>query len=233
MPRALLFDVQGTATDFYSTVRGEAQRIAANRFPDVDWDGFVGAWRAGYTTALQAATGGSTGWVSVRAVYRDVLDRTVAQYGLGSLTEADRDELTVAWEKLQAWPDVLPGLTRLKRRFTVATLSNADVASVVNLSKRAGLQWDAVFTAEMARAFKPDPAVYRLAATYLGVPLSEIMMVASHKYDLRAAARLGCQSAFVARPLELGVNGPVDTVYEDEFDLNASDFIDLADQLDC
>jgi 2-haloacid dehalogenase len=154
-------------------------------------------------------------------------------FGLGSLTDADRDELALAWEKLQAWPDVLPGLTRLKRRFTLATLSNADVAAVVNLSKHAGLQWDAVFTAEMARAFKPDPAVYRLAATYLGVPLVDTMMVASHKYDLRAAARLGCQSAFVARPLELGVGGAVDIAYEDEFDINASDFTDLADQLGC
>ena len=232
-PRALLFDVQGTATDFYSTVRGEAQRIAANRFPDVDWDEFVGAWRAGYTAALQAAARGPTGWVSVRAVYRDVLDGIVEQYGLGSLTDADRDELALAWEKLQAWPDVPPGLTRLRRRFTLATLSNADVAAVVNLSKHAGLQWDAVFTAEMARAFKPDPAVYRLAATYLGVPVVETMMVASHKYDLRAAARLGCQSAFVARPLELGVRGAVDIAYEDEFDINASDFTDLADQLGC
>jgi 2-haloacid dehalogenase len=85
----------------------------------------------------------------------------------------------------------------------------------------------------MARAFKPNPAVYRLAATYLGVPLVDTMMVASHKYDLRAAARLGCQSAFVARPLELGVGGAVDIAYEDEFDINASDFTDLADQLGC
>jgi len=230
-PRALLFDVQGTATDFYSTVRDEAQRIAGDRFPDVDTDGFVEAWRAGYTAALQPTT--RAGWVSVRAVYRRVLDRIVEQYGLGQLTTADRDELTQAWEKLKAWPDVLPALTRLKRRFTVATLSNADVAAVVNLSKHAGLQWDAVFTAEMARAFKPDPAVYHMAATYLGAPLAEIMMVASHKYDLRAAARLGCQSAFVARPLELGVGGAVDIAYDEEFDINASDFIDLADQLGC
>jgi 2-haloacid dehalogenase len=232
-PRALLFDVQGTATDFYSTVRGEAQRIAANRSPDVDWDGFVEAWRAGYSAALQAAARGPAGWVSVRAVYRDVLDRIAEQYGLGSLTDADRDQLSLAWEKLQVWTDVPAGLTRMKRRFTVATLSNADVAAIVNLSKHAGLQWDAIFTAEMARAFKPDPAVYRLAATYLGLPPAEIMMVASHKYDLRAAARLGCHSAFVARPLELGVGGAVDIAYEDEFDINASDFADLADQLGC
>jgi 2-haloacid dehalogenase len=230
-PRALLFDVQGTATDFYSTVRGEAERVAGDGFPDVDWAGFVEAWRAGYMAALQPTT--RTGWVSVRAVYRHVLDSIVEQYGLGRLTTADRDELTQAWEKLQAWPDVLPGLTRLKRRFTVATLSNADVAAVVNLSKHAGLQWDAVFTAEMAQAFKPNPAVYHMAATYLGVPLAEIMMVASHKYDLRAAARLSCQTAFVARPLELGVGGAVDIAYDDEFDINASDFIDLADQLGC
>ena len=59
------------------------------------------------------------------------------------------------------------------------------------------------------------------------------MMVACHKYDVRAAAQLGFHTAFVARPLEFGVGGDVDVDYSDEFDINASDFLDLADQLGC
>ena len=121
------------------------------------------------------------------------------------------------------------GLTRLKNAYTLATLSNADVSAVVNISKRAGLPWDAVFAAEMAGVFKPDPAIYRMAATYLGLDPAEIMMVASHKYDIRAAGRLGFATAFVARPLEFGADGDADVAYSDEFDINASDFLDLAD----
>ncbi|GJO46369.1 hypothetical protein NJB1907E78_22060 [Mycobacterium marinum] len=127
----------------------------------------------------------------------------------------------------------MAGLTRLKTKFTLATLSNADVSAVVNISKRAALPWDVIFAAEMAGVFKPDPAAYRMAVGYLGCEPAEVMMVASHKYDLRAAARLGLRTAFVARPLEFGIGGAADATYADEFDINAADFLDLAGQLGC
>jgi len=229
--KALLFDVQGTATDFLSTVCGEAQRISAGRCPGVDWPDVVRRWRAGYFAGLDAAQSRQRGWVSVHSVYRDALDPVLDECGIVELSDAEREELTLAWQRLKPWPDVLPALSRLKTHFTLATLSNADVSAVVNISKRAGLPWDAVFAAEMAGVFKPDPAIYRMAAAYLGLQPAEIMMVASHKYDIRAAGDLGFRTAFVARPLELGVDGEADVAYSDEFDINAAGFGDLADQL--
>jgi 2-haloacid dehalogenase len=229
--KALLFDVQGTATDFHSTVCDEARRISAGRHPGVDWPEVVRRWRGGYFAALPAAQGG--GWVSVHSVYRRALDAVLADCGISGFSNADREELTLAWQRLRPWPDVVPGLLRMKTAYTLATLSNADVSTVVNISKRAGLPWDAIFAAEMAGVFKPDPAIYRLAATYLGLDPAEMMMVASHKYDIRAAGRLGFATAFVARPLEFGVGGDADVTYSDEFDINASDFLDLAAQLGC
>jgi 2-haloacid dehalogenase len=231
--KALLFDVQGTATDFHSTVCGEAQRIGAGRYPRLDWAELVRRWRASYFAALDAAQTRREGWVSVHSVYRDALDTVLDEFGVTAFSDAEREELTLAWQRLTPWPDVVPGLARLKPAFTLATLSNADVAAVVNISKRAGLPWDAVFAAEMAGVFKPDPAIYRMAANYLGLDAAEIMMVASQKYDIRAAARLGFHTAFLARPLEFGVGGDVDVAYSDEFDINASDFLDLAAQLGC
>jgi 2-haloacid dehalogenase len=231
--KALLFDVQGTATDFHSTVCDEARQISAGRYPEADWPDVVRRWRAGYFSALEGAQSRGGGWVSVHSVYREALDTVLDECGLSGLTDAERDELTLAWQRLRPWPDVVPGLTRLKGSFTLATLSNADVSAVINISKRAGLAWDAVFAAEMAGVFKPDPAIYRMAATYLGLDPAEIMMVASHKYDIRAAGGLGFRTAFIARPLEFGVDGEADVAYSDEFDINASDFLDLADQLGC
>lgn len=231
-PKALLFDVQGTATDFHSTVRGEAHRISDGRHPQVDWSRFVDRWRAAYFTALESATPCKGKWNTVHSVYRDALDNLLDEGDIRDFSVAEREELTLAWQRLVPWPDVVPGLTRLKARFTLATLSNADVSAVVNISKHAGLPWDAVFTAEMAGVFKPDPAIYHMAARYLGLEASEVMMVASHKYDIRAASELGFQTAFVARPLEFGPERTVDTAYEDKFDINAADFHDLADQLD-
>jgi 2-haloacid dehalogenase len=231
--RALLFDVQGTATDFHSTVCGEAHRISAGRHPGVDWSEVVRRWRASYFARLGAVQSRHAGWVSVHSVYRDALDAVLDESAITGFSDAEREDLTSAWQRLQPWPDVVPGLTRLKRAFTLAALSNADVAAVVNISKRAGLPWDAIFAAEMAGVFKPDPAIYRMAATYLGLDAAEIMMVASHKYDISAAGRLGFHTAFVARPLEFGVGGDADVAYSDEFDINASDFLDLARQLGC
>ena len=228
-----MFDVQGTATDFHSTVCREAQRISAGRHPGVDWAEMVRRWRASYFTVLEAAQGRGGAWVSVRSVYRDALDAVLDELGIAGFSDAQREELTLAWQRLKPWPDVVPGLTRLKTAYTLATLSNADVSAVVNISKRVGLPWDAVFAAEMAGVFKPDPAIYDMAATYLGLDPAEIMMVASHKYDIRAAGRLGFATAFVTRPLEFGADGDADVAYSDEFDINASDFLDLAQQLGC
>jgi 2-haloacid dehalogenase len=231
--RSLLFDVQGTATDFHSTVRGELQRISDGRYPQVDWGRFVDRWRAEYFTALETASATHEKWTSVHSVYRDALDNLLESDGIADLSADERDQFTLAWQRLVPWPDVVAGLTRLKTRFTLATLSNADVSAVVNISKRAGLPWDAVFTAEMAGVFKPDPAIYGMAAQYLGLQPTEIMMVASHKYDIRAASALGFRTAFVARPLEFGAEGVVDTTYSDEFDVNAADFVELTSQLGC
>ncbi|WP_067835067.1 haloacid dehalogenase type II [Nocardia lijiangensis] len=231
--RALLFDVQGTATDFHSTVLGALRDASAGRHQGLDWVEFVDRWRAQYFDVLRDAKVGKDEWTTVHSVYRDALDRLLAEYGVTDFDEAEREELARAWRRIVPWPDAVPGLTRLKTRFTLATLSNADVAAVVNISKLGGLPWDAIFTAEMAGAFKPDPVTYRMAATYLGLAPEQIMMVACHKYDIRAAGALGFRTAFVARPLEFGAGGAVDVEYEDEFDVNARDFLDLADQLGC
>ncbi|MFF0545357.1 haloacid dehalogenase type II [Nocardia thailandica] len=230
--RALLFDVQGTATDFHSTVCGAATRIGA-RFPEVDWPALVNDWRAAYFRATARPRTPADPWVSVSATYRRTLGELLDERGI-ALTEPERDELAAAWERLVPWPDTAPGLRRLRTRFTLATLSNADVRAVVSITRLGDLPWHAVFTAEMAGVFKPDPAIYAMAAGYLGLEPPRIMMVASHRYDIRAAGALGFRTAFVARPLEFGAGSPAaDTAFTGEFDLEVTDFEDLARRLGC
>ncbi|WP_433671335.1 haloacid dehalogenase type II [Nocardia sp. CA-136227] len=230
-PRALLFDVQGTATDFHSTIVRAAVAAAGELSPDQDWGKFVNDWRAAYfaETSRQPA---DSGWVSVASIYRKTLDPLLESEAI-DLKLAARDDLARAWARLDPWPDTVPGLRRLRANFTLATLSNADVSAVVEITRHGDLPWHAVFAAEMVGAFKPDPRTYGLAARYLGLEPSEIMMVASHKYDIRAARELGFRTAFVARPLEYGDPALADAEFSAEFDINAVDFLDLADQLAC
>ncbi|MFF0610917.1 haloacid dehalogenase type II [Nocardia tengchongensis] len=230
-PTALLFDVQGTATDFHSTIRRAARAAAGDLSPGQDWVKFVNDWRAAYFAETSQQPGDGA-WVSVASIYRKTLDPLLDAEGI-DLASAARDELARAWSRLDPWPDTVPGLHRLRKRFTLATLSNADVSAVVEITRHGDLPWHAIFAAEMVGAFKPDPRTYGLAARYLGLAPSEIMMVASHKYDIRAARELGFRTAFVARPLEYGDPALGDAEFSDEFDINAVDFLDLADQLGC
>ncbi|MFI1917364.1 haloacid dehalogenase type II [Nocardia sp. NPDC020380] len=230
-PKALLFDVQGTATDFHSTIRHAATAVAGDRYPDVDWSAFVNDWRAAYFEETSSRPKHAA-WESVAVVYRRTLDTLLDARGF-ELGEAERAELAGAWARLDPWPDTVPGLQRLRKQFTLATLSNADVSAVVQISRHGDLPWHAIFAAEMVGVFKPDPRTYHLAAHYLGLEPADIMMVASHKYDIRAAAGLGFRTAFIARPLEYGDPALADAGFSSEFDINATDFVDLADQLDC
>ncbi|WP_067697586.1 haloacid dehalogenase type II [Nocardia jejuensis] len=231
-PTALLFDVQGTATDFHSTITAAARRIAGDRHPGRDWSQFVNDWRAAYFRGTSTPRGPEDPWVSVESVYRTALDELLETQNL-NLTESERHELNSAWKLLDPWPDAVEGLTRLRADYTLATLSNADVNAVVSITRHGGFPWHAVFTAEMAGVFKPDPLTYRMAAGYLGLAPADIMMVASHKYDIRAAAELGFRTAFVSRPMEFGDPTLADADFSPEFDINAEDFLDLATQLGC
>ena len=231
--KAMIFDVQGTATDFRSTLAEEAARLSGGRAGDTDWGSFVDTWRGMYRPALDEVLAGTRPWTSVDLIYREALDLLLEKKKLSFFSEAERVELNFAWQKIRPWPDAVAGLERLKKRYKIATLSNADVSAVVNIAKHGGLPFDAIFAAEMVGTFKPDPRTYRMAVQYLGLQAHEVMMVACHKYDIVAAKALGLRTAFVARPLEFGPNGKVDVRFEDQFDVNARDFLHLAEQLDC
>lgn len=231
--KALVFDVQGTATDFRSTLAEEAARLSQGRAGDFDWGAFVDQWRGMYRPALDAVLRGTRPWTSVDLIYREALDRLLDEKGLSFFSEAERVELNVAWQKIRPWPDAVAGLERLKKGYKIATLSNADVSAVVSIAKHGGLPFDAIFAAEMAGTFKPDPRTYQLAVKYLGLQPEQVMMVACHKYDILAAKALGLRTAFVARPLEFGPDGKADVQFEDQFDINARDFLHLAEQLNC
>lgn len=230
--RALLFDIQGTTVDFYGPLLRVGSGVNADKNLAIDWPALSVRWRGRYREAMDAVIGGRRPWIRVDRIYREALDRLLDEDGLSDrFTNEERDAINAVWTRLDPWPDAREGLQRLARRYTLATLSNAGMAAVIAVVKRAALPFDAVLTAELAQAYKPADAVYRLGVDYLDLPPAAMMMVACHKYDLHAAKAFGMKTAFVARPLEFGPEGKPDIAAEAAFDVNARDFLDLADQL--
>ena len=229
--KALTFDVFGTVVDWRGSIIAEAREFSRSRHLDVDWARFADRWRAGYGPAMNLVRTGKLPWMTIDQLHRRILDELLAEFHITGLAEADRDHLNRAWHRLRPWPDVVEGLTRLKRKFIIATLSNGNVSLLTNLAKHAGLPWDAILSAELAHHYKPDPEAYLTAARLLDLPPEQVMMVAAHPDDLAAAARVGFQTAYIPRPLEHGPGGKAEPVADRNFDVTAANFIALAQRL--
>lgn len=229
--KALTFDVFGTVVDWRRSIIAEAEALGARNGIAIDWAKLVDEWRAGYQPAMARVRSGELPWTKLDALHRMTLDRLLREFAVSGLTETEIDELNRAWHRLKPWPDAVPGLTRLRRRYVLAALSNGNVSLLADMAKASGLPWDCVLSAELARHYKPDPEVYRMAAELLSLEPRQIMMVAAHNDDLAAAAAQGFATAFVARPSEYGPRQVKDFRAEHHFDLIAADFEDLAGQL--
>ncbi len=229
--KALTFDVFGTVVDWYSSIVAEGEKFGETHGIEIDWTQFALKWRAGYGPAMNKVRHGELPWQNIDALHRLILDDLLAEFNFIDMSEAEKDDLNRVWHRLQPWPDVVSGLTRLRKRYIVATLSNGNVALLTNMAKFAGLPWDCILSAELTRHYKPDPEVYQTAAALLGLSPCEVMMVAAHAGDLRASQAVGFQTALVPRPLEYGPGG-VQEVTAHPSDLVASDFNELADLLE-
>jgi 2-haloacid dehalogenase len=230
---ALIFDVFGTVVDWRGSIIAEGAAWDRAHGTAIDWPAFADAWRGRYAPSMDRVRRGELPWTNLDGLHRQSLAALLPDFGFPPLTDAEQDDLNRIWHRLNPWPDSVPGLTRLRQKFTLAPMSNGNVALLTNMAKRAGLPWDCILGAELVRAYKPDPATYQAAAVFLGLPLDRIMMVAAHQSDLRAAAAAGLRTAFIPRPLEFGPDNVPDLTPDPAFDLVAPDFLALADQLNC
>jgi 2-haloacid dehalogenase len=233
--RACLFDVFGTVVDWRKSVSRDLAAFAGERaIEGVDWVEFAVEWRKLYQPSMEEVRSGRRPWTVLDVLHRESLDKLVSRYGIKGLSAADVDHMNRAWHRLDPWPEVIEGLTRLKRRYIIAPCSNGNIALMVNLAKRAGLPWDCILGAETARAYKPMPQAYLASCRQLGLAPASVMMVAAHNGDLKAAKGQGLATAFVPRPLEHGPGQTTDLEPDTScVDVAVRDFVDLAAQLRC
>ena len=230
--KALLFDVFGTVVDWRGSVIREAAAFGRANGIDADWEAFADAWRGKYGPFMDKVRTGVLPWTNLDGLHRLALEELLGEFGIAGVSEAAKEDLNLAWHRLDPWPDAPAGLTRLKARFIVAAMSNGNVALMTNLARFAGLPWDCILGAELARAYKPDAMTYLTGVELLGLQPRQAMMVAAHPGDLRAAASLGLKTALVPRPLERGPAASREPIAAESFDVVATDFRDLATQLD-
>ena len=231
--KALFFDVFGTLVDWRTSVAREAEAILKPRGYDLDWPKFADAWRGKYQGAMEKVRSGSVAFCKLDVLHRQNLESVLADLELSGLSEDVLRDLNLAWHRLDAWPDVTDALSRLKRRYLLAPLSNGNISLMVGLARRNGFVWDAILGAEIAHDYKPRPRVYLTAAEAFDLAPRQCMMVAAHSSDLKAAAKLGFATAHIARPNEAGPDkgeqGPDAKIVT--VDIAAKDLGDLAAQL--
>ncbi len=225
--KALTFDVFGTTVDHRGTIIAEGSALGRTKHLTIDWAAFADVWRGGYKPAMQRVRSGELPWTTLDSLHRTMLGTLAARFGLSDLSGAELDDFNRVWHRLTPWPDSVEGLTRLKRKFIIAPLSNGNVALLTNMAKHAGLPWDCILGCDLARHYKPDPEVYQMACDVLDLAPAQIMMVAAHQDDLAAAQQMGFRTAFVTRPEE-GPNGEPSTTPTGSWDIVARDFNELA-----
>ena len=227
--QVLAFDIFGTVVDWHGSIAQEMQQ----RYPQVDGDAFALAWRAGYAPAMARVMSGELPWTLIDDLHRQILNTILPDFGLSHLGELERAQLNRVWHRLAAWPDVVAGLTRLKAKYILCTLSNGNLNLLTRLSKQAALPWDCILSAETFQAYKPNPRTYGGVARVFDVAPAQVMLVATHHDDLAAARACGLRTAYIERPLEYGAKHPKDVGVVAANDLHARDLLALADLLGC
>ena len=230
-PVAIVFDTFGSVVDWRGSLIADLTAFGQKRGIAADWPALVDAWRASYHPSMDRVRKGEQPWTKLDALHRASLDILVAQFGIKGLTEQDLEHINLGWHRLNGWPDSVPGLTRLKKRFVIGPLSNGNVSLLTNMAKHAGLPWDMVFGSDLFGHFKPDPETYLGVAKLMDLAPEQVMMAAAHNGDLGSARKCGLMTAFFPRPNEYGPHQKRDYTAEQEWDIVAKDIEDLAARL--
>lgn len=231
--KALVFDIFGTVVDWRNSVIAEGMSWGKAKGLNVNWVDFADRWRLGYKPTMDKVRNGEIPWTRLDDVHRIILNGLLKEFQIEGLSEEEKIHWTHVWRRLKPWPDSVEGLTRLKKKYIIAPLSNGNIALMTSLAKFGGLPWDAILGAELARHYKPDKEVYVSAYYYLDLKPEEVMMCAAHAPDLKAARGNGLRTGFIYRPDEFG-GGPVgvpDKAKPGDFDVVSASIIDLAQQM--
>jgi 2-haloacid dehalogenase len=226
--KVLAFDTGGTILDWHGGITAVLVECGSRHGVAHDWREFANEYRR---RSLRRMIGAIEPGFNIDDVHRDVLEELLREKGIGAFTDEDRHAIASRWHQLDAWPDFMPALARLRHRYPCVSFTILSLSLVVDVSRHNAIHWDAVISCEMLGVYKTRPEAYQRTARLLQVVPSEILMVACHNFDLDAARGEGYRTAFIRRPDEWGPAGPPDPVPNPATDMIADGFAELADRL--
>lgn len=226
--KVLAFDTGGTILDWHSGIVRVLAGTGARRGVERDWHRLANDYRR---RSLKRMLGAVEPNFNIDDVHHEMLDDILAGSGITAFSSEDRRAIVARWHELDAWPDFAPALARLRQRYVCVSFTILTLSLVIDVSRRNGIDWDAVIPCEMLGFYKPRPEAYQRAAKLLGIPPGQMLMVACHNFDLDAARGEGYRTAFVRRPDEWGPAGPPDPVPNAATDIVVAGFTELAKHL--
>ncbi|KAJ5657305.1 uncharacterized protein N7484_000954 [Penicillium longicatenatum] len=219
-PSMMFFDVLGTIVEWRCCIANElnaaaqkvlqdqAQYLSADvraRVSDMStssWQEIAEEWHRSYMD-FGNTYDPSKPFVSVDEYNQLSLSRILTKLRLQDLfDEDDLKHLTLAWHRLDAHSDSVPGLSLLNTKFLTSTLSNGNVKLLEDLQEQNSLPFKHITSAEHFGAYKPSPEVYHGAARRFGLRNSQCCLVAAHLEDLYAAKECGFQTVYLERDFE-------------------------------
>jgi 2-haloacid dehalogenase len=229
--KALVFDTFGTVVDWRGSIIEEGTAWGKTKGVTVDWARFADRWRAGYAPSMDMVRKGEMPWTNLDHLHRTLLEDLLREFHIEGLSEEEKDHWNRVWHRLKPWPDSVAGLARLKKKYMIAPLSNGNVALLADMAKHAGIPWDLILSAELARHYKPDREAYLIAPSLLELKPEEVMMCAAHSGDLMSARSYGLRTGFIHRPNEYGPTRKADDAKPSDFDVVSTDIVDLGSKL--
>lgn len=200
--KALAFDVFGTVVNLAGSIAEKGDGLIRTWGFQANWHAVTAAWLDGYKGMIEQVGEGEVGWAHADTLALRSLDKALLGTQLLEVSENQKAELLGLWGDLKPYPDVRQGLLKLRTKYFTFALTNGTAKTMARIAQNGGLQWDGIFSAGSVRAYKPDPRVYQMFLDGVGLSAGEVMMVASHRFDLDAAKRCGWATAFIHRPEE-------------------------------
>ncbi|BBZ25885.1 haloacid dehalogenase [Mycolicibacterium madagascariense] len=198
----VVFDVLGTVVDEDEARKRATATLFASAGRSADAvDAFALAWDEAESELIGAVAGARAGWETHDAICLKALRDIVRRDEAGASFSAEAMSTAALFGRdIEPWPESVRAIDALRAERPVIALTNGSAPTMAEMSRRTGLRWTELISADDVETFKPNPRMYeRLTSRGIAEPRTTLF-VAAHPWDLDTAAQHCYRTALVLRP---------------------------------